>query len=113
VLYYERFGADVVQRLAGQVQGGVIGAEPQTFAARFDLDDTAPAQAHEAEIWQDLTRVRRQISRELYATLAAQQPPVLPRPGQYRVSAGLPPAALKPPARRGRRPSHIANALRR
>jgi len=113
VLYYDRFGPDVIQRLAGQVQGGVIGAEAHTFAARFDLAETAAAQERDAAIWHQLTRVQRRISRVAYDELAAQQPAVSPRPGRYRINAGLPPSPLGPTPRRGRRPSGAPNALRR
>ena len=113
VLYYDRFGPDVMQRLAGQVQGGVMGAGARTFAARFDLGQTAAAQERDAAIWHQLTRVQRRVSRAAYDELAAQQPAVSPRPGRYRVSAGLPPSALGPTPRRGRRPSGAPNALRR
>ncbi|HEY2900350.1 MAG TPA: radical SAM protein [Polyangia bacterium] len=113
VLYYDRFGPDVIQRLAGQVQGGVIGAEAHTFPARFALEETAAAQEREAAIWHQLTRVQRRISRAAYDELAAQQPTVAPHPGRYRVSAGLPPSAVDVSPRRGRRPSGAPNALRR
>ncbi|HVR61256.1 MAG TPA: radical SAM protein [Polyangia bacterium] len=120
VLYYDRFGPDVMQRLAGQVQGGVLGGDSdgaaRTFAARFDLGDTAAAEERDAAIWHRLTRVERHVSRAAYEALAAEQPAAQPRPARYQVSAGAPPAALgRAPrtTRRGRRPSAAPNALRR
>jgi anaerobic magnesium-protoporphyrin IX monomethyl ester cyclase len=116
VLYYDRFGPDVVQRLAGQVQGGVMGGEARsTLAARFDLNESGAAQERDAAIWHQLTRVERRISRAAYDGLAAQQPALSPspRPPQYRVAAGVPPTPVQASPRRGRRPSHAPNALRR
>jgi anaerobic magnesium-protoporphyrin IX monomethyl ester cyclase len=108
VLYYLRYGKDAFKGLAGTVRGGVSGARAATLPARFSLDAVAGALAREAEIWHQLVRVRRQVSRAAYEELAAGEA-LRPHPGSYRVRAGEPP--VKQARRRGRRPSHAPNAL--
>ncbi len=109
VLHYERFGADVFRRLAG-TKTGVIGARPSVRLARFDLQDVAASIDRNGAIWQELTRVRRQVSRVVYGELANRLPPLAPQPRRYRVMAGAPPVPIG--ARRGRRPSGAPNSLR-
>jgi hypothetical protein len=111
VYYYDRHGHDVFRRLAGHATGGALGARPLVAAARFDLDEAAAAAAREGDIWDQLVRVRRQVSRAAYETLAAALPPLRPRPKRWRVRAGEAPAPLRAPRIRGRRPSGAPNAL--
>jgi radical SAM family protein len=114
VFYYERFGKGVLRALASRVRGGVIGARAATVAARFDLAAAARAETAEAQIWYQLVRERRQVSRAAYDALAAALPSLRARARRYRIAAGetpVPVAAPKRPAR-GRRPSARVNALR-
>jgi hypothetical protein len=72
IFYYDHFGPGVFKELAGQVRGRVLGQLP---AARpSDLRKLARAEQHEAEIWRELTHVRRQVSRRAYDELAARLP---------------------------------------
>jgi hypothetical protein len=109
VYYYERFGPGVFRRLAveGEPRPRRGRARARALAARFDLDAAAAALDREAEIWTELVRVRRHVSRAAYDALAAALPPLRPRPRRWRVIAGAPPTPL-----RARRPSHAPNALR-
>ncbi len=109
VFHYVRFGKDAFKRLAGAAPGSSAGWR---LAARFDLDQAAQALAREAEIWHQLVRVRRQVSRAAYQQLVGDCPPLPPRPGRWLVRPGEPPDRLRPSRpRRGRRPSHAANQL--
>jgi hypothetical protein len=113
VYYYDRFGPDVFRRLATE---GPYGARPaatraRTLASRFDLRAAAAALGREAEIWAELVRVRRHVSRAAYDALAAALPPLRPRPRRWRVAAGAAPTPLRARPARGRRPSGAPNAL--
>jgi hypothetical protein len=52
----------------GHIQGQLLPARA------FDLRRLARAEQHEAEIWRELTHVRRQVSRQAYDELAARLP---------------------------------------
>jgi len=106
VAYYDRFGPDVFRELAARPATAPPARPALIFAARFDLGEVARAAARDGEIWDELVRVRRQVSREAYDALAAKLPAVRPRARRYRLVAGEPPAAV-----RGRRPSGASNAL--
>jgi anaerobic magnesium-protoporphyrin IX monomethyl ester cyclase len=109
VLYYDRFGKDVARALAGRMSGGVIGARPFEYKARFDPSEAAGAEAAEAEIWAELVYQRRRVSRADYKELTAELPVLRPRPRRYRVVDGADPAELRRPVdqpKRGRRSSN-------
>jgi hypothetical protein len=74
IFYYDRFGSAVFKDLAGQVRGRILGAPPAQQESRLNLAKLALAEEREAEIWHELTHVRRHISRQTYDTLAAQLP---------------------------------------
>jgi hypothetical protein len=114
VFYYERYGKGVLRDLARRVRGGVIGARATTVAARFDLAAAARAEVAESQIWYQLVRERRQVSRAAYQELASELPALRARTRRYRIAAGATPVAVaagKRPAR-GRRPSARVNDLR-
>jgi hypothetical protein len=72
IFYYDHFGPGVFKELAGQAPGRILGQLPADRA--LDLRKLAGAEQHEAEIWHELTHVRRQISRQAYNELAARLP---------------------------------------
>jgi hypothetical protein len=110
IFHYVRFGKDAFKQLAGQAPPAPPGR--WRLAARFDLDQAARALEREAEIWNELVRVRRQVSRAAYTELAHACPPLRPHPRRYLVRPGQPPdRQARSTARRGRRPSHAANQL--
>jgi anaerobic magnesium-protoporphyrin IX monomethyl ester cyclase len=114
VFYYERYGKGVLRDLARRVRGGVIGARATTVASRFDLAAAARAEVAESQIWYQLVRERRQVSRAAYQELASELPALRARARRYRIAAGATPvavAAARRPAR-GRRPSARVNDLR-
>jgi anaerobic magnesium-protoporphyrin IX monomethyl ester cyclase len=76
IFYYDRFGSGVFRELASQAGGQILGAAPAPQKVRLHLAKLAVAEQNEAEIWHELTHVRRQISRKAYAELAAQLPPL-------------------------------------
>ncbi len=78
IFYYDRFGPTVFRDLAGQAHGRILGRLPASRVSRFDLHKLVRAQQHEAEIWHELTQVRRQVSRRAYDELAAKVPPLQP-----------------------------------
>ncbi|HEX7508671.1 MAG TPA: radical SAM protein [Polyangia bacterium] len=80
IFYYDRFGSGVFRALAQQAHGQILGEAPANQDSRLKLAKLALAEEHEAEIWHELTHVRRHISRQAYDELAAQLPPLrLPR----------------------------------
>ncbi len=79
IFYYNHFGPGVFRDLAGQARGRILGKLPEGRVSRFDMAKLASAQQHEAEIWHELTHVRRQVSRQNYNELAAQVPRLRPR----------------------------------
>jgi hypothetical protein len=78
IFYYAHFGSGVFRDLAGQVRGQILGTPTAKPVSRLDLAEAklALAEEREAEIWHELTHVRRQISRRAYEELAAQLPPL-------------------------------------
>jgi hypothetical protein len=72
IFYYDHFGPGVFKEIAGQVRGRILGPRPPARAS--DLRKLARAEQHEAEIWRELTHVRRQVSRQAYDDLAARLP---------------------------------------
>jgi len=72
IFYYDHFGPRVFKELAGQAPGRILGQRPPDRA--FDVRKLARAEQHEAEIWRELTHVRRQVSRQAYDDLAARLP---------------------------------------
>ena len=79
IFYYDHFGPGAFRDLAGQARGRILGKLPASRFSRFDLHKLARAQKHEAEIWHEMTHVRRQVSREAYDELAANVPLLRPR----------------------------------
>jgi hypothetical protein len=118
LLYYERHGPEVFKQVARLGAGVVRGARARVRAARFDVGAvSAAATAHEAEVWHELVRVRRAVSRAVYAELAAAAPAAAPSPGRWRALAGHDPTPATSPPRRstgrlGRRPDHASNATK-
>jgi hypothetical protein len=86
IFYYDRFGPGVFRDLAGQARGRILGKLRDRRVSRFDLHKLARAQQHEAEIWHELTQVRRQVSRHAYNELAANVPLLWPRRATSRGS---------------------------
>lgn len=110
VLYYDHHGKDAFRALARAAPGAVLGRQVQSAPARFDLDRIALAEEREQEIWHHIVHELRQVSRDLYRELAAEQPSIKPRPMQYTFVAGQHPTTGKVP---GRRPSGAPNATSR
>ena len=79
IFYYDRFGPGVFRDLAGQARSRILGKLPDSRVSRFDLHKLARAQQHEAQIWHEMTQVRRQVSRQAYDELAANVPLLRPR----------------------------------
>ncbi len=105
VYYYDRFGPGIFRQLSQTELATVIPPSSPAPAPRFDLDEVAASDEHEAAIWHRLVRVDRHVSRVAYDELAAQLAPVQPcTPG----------AASKRGAKRrekpGRRPPNAANS---
>ncbi len=107
VFYYDRFGPDVFRRLADDPPAPFVRPAPVLHAPapRFDLDEAAQSDEHEAAIWHRLVRVDRHVSRVAYDELAARLPPLAP----------VPPAARNrvvraPKKRSGRRPPNASNS---
>jgi hypothetical protein len=76
IFYYDHFGSGVFRDLAGQARGQILGAPLARRSSRFHWAKLALAEEREAEIWHELTHVRRHISRQAYDELAAQLPPL-------------------------------------
>ena len=76
IFYYDHFGSGVFRDLAGQARGQILGAPLARRSSRFPWAKLALAEEREAEIWHELTHVRRHISRQSYDELAAQMPPL-------------------------------------
>ena len=110
VLYYDRYGRDVFRQLASAVGGGVIGARPLVFEARFDLAAAARSIPREAEAWHQLVRVQRQVSREAYGALTDRIPALRPKARRYRIVPGEAPVPVRSRPR-ARRPPNSPNAL--
>jgi hypothetical protein len=76
IFYYDHFGSGVFRDLSGQACGRILGATRARKIPRLDLTTLAPAEENEAQIWYQLTHLRRQVSRHAYEQLAAQLPHV-------------------------------------
>ncbi len=72
IFYYDHFGPGVFKEIAGQGRGRILGQLPPYRAS--DLRTLGRVEQHEAEIWRELTHVRRQVSRQAYDELAARLP---------------------------------------
>jgi Fe-S oxidoreductase len=72
IFYYDHFGPRVFKELAGQARGRVLGQLPAVRA--LDLRRLSRAEQREAEIWHEMTHVRRQVSRQTYDELTARLP---------------------------------------
>jgi hypothetical protein len=110
LLWYARHGKDVFRRLAAAAEAQVPSrAKPSVAAARFDVARVAEVSAQrEAELWDQMVRVERRVSRATYEMRAAAQPHETPAPARWRYVSG---ASVT--IDRARRPSHAANALSR
>jgi len=85
IFYYDHFGSGIFRDLADQKGGQILGKAPTQQNSPLPLAKLAQAEESEAEIWYELTHVRRQISRQAYDELASQLPP-LRRPATRRQS---------------------------
>lgn len=111
ILFYDRFGKDVFQKIARAApEVEILANRSRTAPARFDLDQAALAEEREQQIWHHIVHELRRVSRDLYRELAAAQPALAPRPVRYTFSAGEHPT---PDRTRGRRPSGAPNATQR
>ena len=80
IFYYDHFGSGVFRDLSGQACGQILGTALAGRAPRLDMTMLAGAEENEAQIWYQLTRVSRQVSRQAYDQLAA----LLPRMNNVR-----------------------------
>ena len=115
ILHYSKLGPGVfrdAERCA--VVGEILGARTFEAAVPFDLSAAVRAEAREAAIWSILVNEQRAISRDRYEALAAQGPRLRPRqPVRLAFRAGVPPVLVgRPPAAKGRRPSHASSFSR-
>jgi hypothetical protein len=110
LLWYARHGKDVFRRLATTTETHRSSrARPRVAAARFDVAHVAEVSGQrEAEIWDQMVRGERRVSRVTYEMRAAALPHQMPAPARWRYAPGAG-VALD----RARRPSHAANALSR
>jgi hypothetical protein len=111
ILHYVRFGPSVFKQRAEKLPASVppFAARQEELHARFDLEAIERSDEIEQEIWHELVRVRRHVSRAAYLALANQAPTVSAHPGRYRVIAGAPPRPA-PRGAKGRRPPNASNA---
>jgi len=110
VFWYERFGAGVFRVLARKLREvAPFGARAGEARARFDLDEVAASDEREQQIWHQLVREQRHVSRAAYTAMAKALDPLRPRPRRYTFRAGAPPVA-GPRSPRGRRPPNAPNA---
>jgi hypothetical protein len=117
LLWYARHGKDVFRRLA-RTEGSPTprrSARPRVAAARFDVAGVAEVSAQrEGELWEQMVRAERRVSRATYETRAAALPHALAAPARWRYAAGSGAVVDRvSPDAKGRRPSHAANALGR
>src|SRR5262249_1082938 len=87
-----------------------FGARTGEARARFDLDQVAASDEREQRIWHALVRERRHVSRAAWQALAAEIPPLAPKPRRYRFRAGEPPVLRGARLRPGRRPPNTVNS---
>jgi hypothetical protein len=78
IFYYDHFGSGVFRDLSGQAHGQLLGTTPAKQTSRLDLAKLALAEENEAKIWHEIIHVRRQISRQTYATLARTFKTIVP-----------------------------------
>ncbi len=76
IFYYDRFGSGVFRGLAGQGSGRILGKTSEDEELALDWGALERAEENEAEIWYELTQVRRQISRRAYNELAERLRPL-------------------------------------
>ncbi len=121
LLWYAHHGKDVFRRLGSAVAPRIPGARARTAVARFDVTRVSEAcAAREAELWDQMVRAERCVSRGTYEARAAALPHAGPSPGRWTFAAGSAPVSVdrtKVPAKvrvrpAGRRPSHAANATK-
>ena len=74
IFYYDRFGSGAFRDLAGQACGQILGKAPAKKHSHLNLAKLARAEEREAQIWHELTHVRRRVSRQAYDELAEQLP---------------------------------------
>jgi radical SAM superfamily enzyme YgiQ (UPF0313 family) len=74
IFYYDHFGSSVFRDLSAQAPGRLLGLRPAKKKSLMDLAKLNPAEENEANIWHELTHVRRKISRQAYDELAAKLP---------------------------------------
>jgi anaerobic magnesium-protoporphyrin IX monomethyl ester cyclase len=110
ILCYVRFGPQVFRDRARELgaEARPFGARDEELAARFDLERVERSDDIEQQIWTELVRVRRHVSRAAYTALADEAPALAAKPAKYRVRAGEPPRPLQ--RAKGRRPSNASNA---
>jgi hypothetical protein len=124
LLWYARHGKEVFRSLVARPgpQGPPRSrTRPRVATARFNVAAVAEGSAlREAELWEQMVRVERHVSRATYEVRAAALPHALPAPARWRYAAGagvaLDPVSPDAKGRRsatGRRPSHASNALSR
>jgi hypothetical protein len=124
LLWYARHGKDVFRRLAPAGESHAPRrprARPRVATARFDVARVAEVSAQrEAELWEQMVRAERRVSRAIYETRAAALPHASAAPARWRYAPGSgaeldrgSPDAGGARAATGRRPSHAANALSR
>jgi hypothetical protein len=123
LLWYARHGKDVFRRLAPATEPHPRPSRtrPRAAAARFDVAGVAEGSAQrEAELWEQMVRVERRVSRATYEMRAAALPHAMPAPARWRYAAAgviaVDRVAADGKGKRaasGRRPSHAANALSR
>ncbi|UQA55593.1 B12-binding domain-containing radical SAM protein [Polyangium aurulentum] len=123
MLWYQRLGKDVFRRLGPAPAARIPGAKPREAVARFDLEAIAETSAErEAAIWEQLVYGARRVTRKDYRAAADALPHARPAPRKWRFVAGQEPVPVGPVDigggkkgkrdRRGRRPSHAANATK-
>jgi hypothetical protein len=77
------------------LRGDLPFARARVASARYDAARMdAIAARNEATIWQALIYERREVTREVYAALAAAIPEAHPAPGTFRYAAGRTPVAV-------------------
>lgn len=116
ILYYDRFGSSVFRDISErerEEEGALFALAPFEAPLRFDLRECARAAGREASIWSTLVQDRRMVGRAAYEALAAEAPPLGPRPMRVRFAPGEAPRPIAKRKTFGRRPSHATNATRR
>ena len=115
ILHYDKLGPTVLKDLAERgTNDAVLGDAPLHRTLSYPLVRLADAEQREAMIWHTLVHEQRHVSRAAYEALAAEQPAVKPKPGEYEFRADAPPRPMggAKKAAKGRRPSHASNSAR-